>query len=97
MLGDVSRDFGVQSYSESSKHWSSLDDMSAVMRRSETEMVASKALAEDRRITPPRWVDLHRLENKTSVIHLVSSYRRFVRDLSSSPQATWKHSTLVII
>lgn len=68
MLGEVSRDVGVQSYSESSKHWSSFDEMSPVIRRSEREIVGSNALAADRRITPPRWVDLNNRHDETMVI-----------------------------
>lgn len=58
MLGDVSRELGVQSYSDSSKHWSSLELISPDMRAREREMVNSNAEDAVSLIIPPLWVEL---------------------------------------
>ena len=58
MLGDVSRVFGVQSYSDNSKHWSSLEEMRPDMRVRAREMVPSNESGAVSLMTPPRCVEL---------------------------------------
>ena len=58
MLGDVSRVFGVQSYSDSSKHWSSLEEIRSDMRARDREMVPSNESGAVSLMTPPRCVEL---------------------------------------
>jgi hypothetical protein len=58
MLGMSSRDWGVQSYSESSKKSSSFLVIMPVMRWSARERVVAKDLEAVSWIVPPRCVDL---------------------------------------
>lgn len=58
MLGASSRDFGVQSYSESSKKSSNLEVISSVIRARARESVVPNDADAVRRIVPPRWADL---------------------------------------
>jgi hypothetical protein len=58
MLGDVSLELGVQSYSDSSKHWSSFEFIRFDMRAREREIVASNDEEAESLMTPPRCVEL---------------------------------------
>lgn len=98
MLGDVSRALGVQSYSDSSKHWSSFDEIRPDIRARARDMIGSNDEAAVSLTLPPRWVDLliwFTLEVRIYTFKV--TYRRFVRERSSSLQATWKCSRLAII
>jgi len=58
MLGDVSLDLGVQSYSDNSKHWSSFEFIRPDIRAREWLMVASNDEEAESLMTPPRCVEL---------------------------------------
>ena len=98
VLGDVSRVLGVQSYSDNSKHWSSLEEMSPDMRARDREMVPSKDSGAVSLMTPPRCVELMKaLAPPIRAADTNTTNRRLVSERSSSVQASWKCSKFVII
>ena len=97
VLGDVSRVFGVQSYSDNSKHWSSLEEMRPVIRVRDREMVPSNESGAVSLITPPRCVELVTTLAPANRATDKMTNRRLVSERSSSVQASWKCSKFVII
>lgn len=98
VLGDVSRVLGVQSYSDNSKHWSSLEEMRPDMRVRDREMVPSNESGAVSLMTPPRCVELvTTLALPNWGIDTNMTNRRLVSERSSSVQASWKCSKFVII
>ena len=92
MLGDVSRVFGVQSYSDNSKHWSSLEEMRADIRARDRDIVPSNESGAVSLITPPRCVELGSnisfLADDAFKKIAHQTNRRLVSERSSSVQAT---------
>ena len=98
VLGDVSRVFGVQSYSDNSKHWSSLEEMRLDMRARDRETVPSNESGAVSLMIPPRCVELvTMLAPLNRATDTKMTNRRLVSERSSSVQASWKCSKFVII
>jgi len=91
MLGEVSRLFGVQSYSDNSKHWSSLEEMRLDMRVRDRDMVISNDSGAVSLMTPPRCVELEAIFSlwvADALREKKKTNRRLVSERSSSVQAT---------